>query len=280
MSRLPDFLYLGPAKAGSTWIYDVLSRHPEIFMAPGKGLYFFTTHFDRGLDWYREQFAGAGAAIAVGEVSHTYLASPEACRRIARANPKMKLIVSLREPVERAFSDYLDGVKNGQIEGSFEQAIERHPELLEGSRYAPQLARTLEFFPREQLHVGIFDALSRDPDAFAAALFAFLGVSPRPLAPAQRGAMLPAGRPRSRALAGLAKRASHAARALGLRKLRGRAKTSRLLRGALYRPFEASEKPRISEFTQKRLRREFSDELRALDALLGSHFRELWRYDR
>lgn len=280
MSRLPDFLYLGPAKAGSTWIYDVLARHPEVFMAPGKGLYFFTSHYERGLDWYREQFRGAEGAIAVGEVSHTYLASPEACGRIATANPKMKLIVCLREPVERAFSDYLDGVKNGQIEGSFEEALERHPEILEGSRYARQLARYLERFPREQLHVAVFDDLSRDPDAFAAALFAFVGVPPRPLAPAQRSAMMPAGRPRSRALARLAKRASHAARALGLRKLRGRAKTSRLLRGALYRPFEASEKPRLSEFSQKRLRREFSDEMRALDALLGSRLCALWRYDR
>ncbi len=278
MSRLPDFLYLGPAKAGSTWIYGVLAQHPQIFMAPGKGLYFFTAHHARGLDWYREQFRGAEDALAVGEVSHTYLASAEACERIAAANPKMKLVVSLREPVERAFSDYLDGVKNGQIEGSFEDALEAHPELLDGSRYARQLAVYLERFEREQLHVGVFDDLGRDPDGFAAALFAFLGVAPHPLAPAQRKAMMPAGRPRSRALAALAKRASWAARALGLRALRGRAKTSRLLRSALYRPFQAGEKPRIAESTQQRLRREFRDEVLALDALLGSDFGRRWRY--
>lgn len=279
MTRLPDFLYLGPAKAGSTWIYDVLARHPEIFMAPGKGLYFFTTHHARGLDWYREHFRGAESAVAVGEVSHTYLAAPEACERIAAANPKMKLVVCLREPVERAFSDYLDGVKNGQIEGSFEAALEQHPEILEGSRYAKQLARYLEHFGKDQLLVARFDDLSRDPDAFAARLFAFVGVAPLPLAPAQRKAMMPAGRPRSRVLATLAKRASHVARALGLRQLRGRAKTSRVLRTALYRPYEAGEKPRIAELTQRRLRRDFAPEVRALDALLGTDFARLWGYE-
>jgi hypothetical protein len=175
--------------------------------------------------------------------------------------------------------DTLDGVKKGQIEGSFEAALERHPELLEGSRYARQLSRYLEHFGKDQLFVARFDDLSRDPDAFAARLFEFIGVSPQPLAPLQRKAMMPAGRPRSYAFAMLAKRASHAARALGLRKLRGRAKTSRLLRSALYRPFEAGEKPRMSELTQRRLRRDFASEVRALDALLGSDFAKLWGYE-
>lgn len=278
MSRLPNFLYIGPAKAGSTWIYDVLARHPQIFMAPGKGLYFFTSHYDQGLDWYRGHFRGADGAVVVGEVSHTYLASAEACGRIAAANPGMRLMVCLREPVQRLFSDYLDGVKNGQITESFEQALERYPELCDGSRYARHLAPYLERFGRQNLHVGIFDELEAAPDRFAARLFAFLGVSPQPLAPAQRGAMLPAAQPRSRTVVKLAKRASHVARELGLRQLRGRAKTSRVLRSALYRPFEPGEKPRMAPQTQQRLRGEFREELRALDALLGSDFLKLWRY--
>jgi hypothetical protein len=99
-----------------------------------------------------------------------------------------------------------------------------------------------------------------------------------PLAAAQRKAMMPAGTPRSRFLVTLAKRASHAARALGLRRLRGRAKTSRALRGVLYRSFEPDEKPKMPIAIQERLRAGFRDDVRALDALLGSDFQRLWNY--
>ena len=116
MSRVPNVLYIGTSKAGSTWIYDVLNHHPDIYMAPGKGLYFFSTNYERGLDWYRSQFAGAAGEQILGEVSHGYLYEEEACERIAAMNPEIKIMVCLREPADRAFSEYLDGVKNGHVE--------------------------------------------------------------------------------------------------------------------------------------------------------------------
>jgi len=64
--RLPNFLYIGTSKAGSTWIYDVLNRHPDIYMAPGKGLYFFSRHYERGLEWYASHFLGAASERIIG----------------------------------------------------------------------------------------------------------------------------------------------------------------------------------------------------------------------
>jgi hypothetical protein len=279
MGSLPNFLYIGTSKAGSTWIYDVLARHPDVYMAPGKGLYFFSTHFDRGLDWYRAHFEGADGRRGVGEVSHAYLYSGAACERIAAALPDVKLLVCLREPVDRAFSDYLDAVKNGKIAGSFEAAIERESAFLEISRYATYLAPYLRRFGRERIHVGLFEELGRDPQAFARAIFRFLGVAEIDLSPRQRERMLPAGRPRSPRLAQLAKRTSHAARALGLRRLRGRAKRSRAVRNLLYRPYAREERPSPRAETWERLRESFRGEVRELDALLGTCFAARWGYE-
>ena len=57
---LPNFLHLGPSKSGTTWLYQVLAAHPEVFLCPAKDLHFFNRCYDRGLDWYRAQFRGAG----------------------------------------------------------------------------------------------------------------------------------------------------------------------------------------------------------------------------
>jgi hypothetical protein len=280
VARLPNLLYIGTAKAGSTWIYDVLAAHPDVHMAPGKGLYFFTSHYERGLDWYRAQFAAASGERVVGEVSHTYLYDEKACERAAAAIPDARLIVCLREPVDRAFSDYLDAVKNGRADGPFEELIERDPDFLELGRYARYLEPWLVRFGRERIHVGIFDDLSRDPERFAVEMFRFLDVAAVPLAPAQRKRMMPAGRPRSHALARLAKTASHAARALGLRSLRGRLKRSRALRNVLYRPYAEAERPVLRPETRDRLRESYRNDVRELDALLGgSAFRERWGYE-
>lgn len=278
LTRLPNFLYIGPNKSGSTWIYDVLERHPDVYMAPGKGLHFFSSHYQRGLDWYASHFDASGGERIRGEVSHSYLYAEKACERIARLDLSMKLMVCLREPVERAFSEHLHAVKNGRVACSFESQLERDPSLLEHGCYARYLVPYLARFPREQLHVGVFDDLAADPERFARDLFAFLGVEPLPLSEEQRRKMMPAGEPRSRLLRRAAKRVSHALRSLGLQRLRGRLKTSRRVRTLLYRPYAREERPRMRPETRKWLREVYRDDVARLDKLLDGRFRQRWGY--
>lgn len=278
MNQIPNFLYIGTSKAGSTWLYDVLNRHPDVYMAPGKGLYFFSYHYERGLDWYLSHFSGACGERALGEISHSYMYAPEACERIAALNPKMRLLVCLRDPTERAFSDHLDAVKNGRVDCSFEAHLARNPQLVEWGRYARHLAPYVACFGRERLHVAVFEELNANPDAFARSIFSFLKVTAVPLAAGQRQRMQPAGKPRSRSVAQLVKKASHAARALGLRRLRGRVKTSRFVRSLLYRPYAAEERPVMSPEERERLRALFRPEVEELDHLLGTRFLEHWGY--
>ncbi len=274
---VPNFAYIGTSKAGSTWLFNALAGHPEVYLASNKGLYFFDSHFDEGRHWYLDHFRGAGDRPAVGEISHSYLSSPEAPARIAELNPGMRLLVCLREPVDRAFSDYLDLVKNGQFDGPFSAALEQYPRLLDRGRYATHLQRYLDLFPRQQLHVSLFDDLRTDPQAYADEVFAFLGIQRLELPPADLKSRMPAGTPRSTAVATAAKTMSKVAKRTGLRRLRSRVKRSVLVRQALYRPYK-DDRPTVDPAQAAELRLGFADEVRSLDAMLGRPVSSTWGY--
>ncbi len=278
MTGLPNFLYIGTSKAGSTWLFKVLDWHPEVYITPAKGLYFFCNHFHYGWDWYRSQFQPGPRQPIVGEISHSYLFSREACRRIQESLPDVKLMVCLREPVERAFSDYLDGIKNGKLIGSFAEELARTPSLLERGRYATHLRPYWEAFGPERIHVGCFQELVNEPRQFAERLFAFLGVERLELPLRMQGKVLPAGTPRIRLLARLAKGLSQCARRVGLKRLRGRIKTSHTVRHLLYRPYTAASRPSIPPDIESRLRADLADDVRQLDQLLHTDFQQRWGY--
>jgi hypothetical protein len=273
----PNFLYVGTSKAGSTWLFNALALHPDVYLASSKGLYYFDQHYGNGPEWYLRQFEGAGAQPAIGEISHSYLSSEPAAERIAELNPRMRLLACLREPVDRAFSDYLDLVKNGQHDGSFESALDRFPRLVDRGRYATHLQRYVDRFPREQLHISLFDDLGADAQAYADDVFSFLGVSRLLLPPGALQRRMPAGVPRSRTMAATTKRASRLVLRLGLRRLRSTVKRSAVVRQALYRSY-ADDRPTVDPALAAELRREFAVEVSALDALLGRPVSQLWGY--
>lgn len=279
MNALPNFLHIGTSKAGSTWIFKMLSSHPDIFMAAGKGLYFFCGHYDRGLAWYSAQFTPTRQQRLVGESSHTYMASAAACKRIANDLPQAKLIACVREPAERAFSDYLDGIKNGGFTGSFEEVLEHEPEIVDIGRYGSQIQRYLDYFPRQQLHVAPFDDLVSRPAEFAAKIQSFLGIEPGELSTSlQQNKVMPAGTPRSKPLARMTKRLSKAAKRAGFKRLIGRAKTSVTLRNLLYRQYTPETRPKMRPETRLRLRELFAPEVEQMDRLLATDFGRAWRY--
>jgi Sulfotransferase domain len=274
----PDFLYIGTSKAGSTWLFNVLASHPDVFLASSKGLYYFDAHFDRGEEWYLRHFDRSVEFLSRGEISHSYLSSPEAPERIAHVNPAVRLLVCLREPVDRAFSDYLDLLKNQQYDGSFEQALDDYPRLLDRGRYATHLRRYLQVFPREQLLVQLFDDLKADPQAYADRVLEFLGVPRLELPRSELRSRMPAGVPRNRTAATAAKTASQLIRRLGLRRLRSRVKRSAKVRQVLYRPY-ADDRPTPDPDTVARLRAGFAEEVADLDALVGAAVSHRWDYE-
>lgn len=200
MSRtcnLPDFLIIGAMRSGTTSLYSALSAHPEVFVAPGKELRFFDLQYERGMDWYREQFQGSEGVVAAGEASQTYMYDPVALERMAAHLPDARLIAILRDPVERAYSHYWLNRSRGREPLAFNEALEAEPERLERpsmtdrffysyvdrGRYLVQLDRVCSFYDRSDVHVMLFDDLRDHPVQALEGVFRFLGVDERVTSP-------------------------------------------------------------------------------------------------
>jgi hypothetical protein len=208
----PTFLVIGAQKAGTTSLHRYLSEHPAVLCAEPKEVHFFDLahHLAYGRGWYLSHFPlrtralrirrRLGVEPAVGEATPEYLFHPRGPERVHAFDPGLRLIALLRDPVERAYSQYQMQVRKRGETLSFEEALEREEtelpyELRRMSedptytwphdrrrsyvargRYAEQLERWLSLFPREQLLVLTSEELWTDPAATTSAVSAFLGV--------------------------------------------------------------------------------------------------------
>lgn len=179
MGRCPDFIGLGAQKAGTSWIYACLYEHPQVCM-PLKEIHFFSRdrNWTKGYAWYESLFESCPSDRLAGEFSTSYLVEPIMAERIQQRYPQAKLIASLRNPVERAYSNYMNDIKCGVVAPSvpFEVALNDHPEYLEQGRYAAQLRQYFAIFPADQMLVLIYEDCRRDPLTFIQGIYAFLGV--------------------------------------------------------------------------------------------------------
>lgn len=275
MNRLPNFLYVGPDKAGSSWLHEILLGHPDVYLTPAKDLYFFDRYYDRGLAWYASQFRDARDERVVGEVCQDYLFHPEAAARIHETLGPVRIMVSLRDPVERAWSSYLYMRKHGIGPSTFGEALRSRPELLDHGRYATGLDRFLQLWPREMVHVALFDDLAADPQAFIDSVTGFLEIDRLPLTSKDLEARLPAARARSVRLAHAARRSADWVREHDGAKIVGTVKRSALVQRALYRPIDR-EAVRPDPADVIAVRTALSPEVEALERTLGLRLGEAW----
>jgi hypothetical protein len=206
---LPDFLVIGAPKAGSTAVHAALAQHPQLFLSvPKEPKYFLTdgppqrmhhrgpgdAHSAREWIWQRDRyerlFAAAPAGTLRGESTPFYLWDRNAHKRIAAAIPDVKLIAVVRDPVDRAYSNWTHLRSDGlEPEADFAQACAVEParveagwapfwRYLELGRYGEQLAHLYEHFPREQVYVVRYKQLIDEPGSTLDALATFLGVEP------------------------------------------------------------------------------------------------------
>jgi hypothetical protein len=183
---LPNFLVIGAPKAGTGSLHDYLRQHPEIFVPNKKDPRWFCFEGQanrhrfpvRSLAEYEALFAGVTGEKAIGESTALYFWSKVAPQNIKDTIPDARLIVSLREPVQRAFSIYHMNLRTeGQNEGlSFLQALKVDPILQR--TYHEALSAYLERFDRSRMKVILFEELSKDTLRTVQSLFAFLGVDP------------------------------------------------------------------------------------------------------
>lgn len=278
-ARSPNFLFIGPDKSGSTWLYEALRQHRQVFLPRVKELFFFDQFYDNGWNWYAKFFRGANEQHRViGEICHDYLFSPLACQRIAHDLPSAKLMVCLREPSQRAFSEFLYCTKVGLMTSNFETALEEAQELIDHGRYAKHLGPYMKHFRPEQIFVGIFDDLIANPQQFFDRLCDFLGLD-HVLLPSQlKEKVLPAATPRLPRVTKFARRIGWKVRRFGFPGVVGMIKESSLLRRVLYNSYAPNEKPQMSPWARAYLHEVFSPEVQQLDALLGTNLSARWGY--
>jgi hypothetical protein len=175
----PNFIGIGAQKCASTWLYDILADHPQVGLSSAKEIDFFSNFFDYGAEWYERNFADAGGRVARGEISPSYFHGVSVPERVHAYDPDMRLILFVREPIARAISNHKHEVRIGHLQGddlSFEYGLANNPMYIEQGRYATHLERWLQYFPREQLLIVLFDDVHADGASVARRVYEFLGV--------------------------------------------------------------------------------------------------------
>ena len=222
--RLPNFFLVGAPKAGTTSLYHYLAQHPEIYMSPIKEPSHFSTEirpenfcdkrragveaaFEEqrkylqgpmkeqhsgsiGMDWndYVRLFMNVKAEPAIGEASAKYLWSKTAAANIHAKIPHAKILMVLRDPVSRAFSDYLEALTAGALRCSFRKYVESCLSCeggklslwwptLETGLYYESVKRYMDRFPRENICIVLYDKYQTEPESVLAEIFRFLGVA-------------------------------------------------------------------------------------------------------
>lgn len=212
----PDFLVIGAARSGTTSLYRYLASHPSIAPASMKEIQYFSIHHWRGIEWYKSHFptsltrrvvtSRSGVSCQTGEATPYYMFHPLAAGRVADALPRVKLIVLLRNPVDRAFSHYLHELSLGVEDRSFEKAIDdeevrlsgevermlsdpkypgfrhQHFSYLSRGLYHDQLVRWFSLFPRDRFLIMQSERFWSDPEESHVGTLKFLGLPPTPLA--------------------------------------------------------------------------------------------------
>jgi len=221
---LPNFFLAGTVKSGSTSLYYFLDEHPGIYMSPIKEPHFFSAgdmNYDQfrplikkraesfdlqaylrknvkrkvhrayitQWDDYIQLFRDVKNETRIGEASTSYLWAPGAAKRIHDRIPDAKIIIVLRNPVERAFSHYLMDIKNELASGSFSEALKADDAIekpswgkcamyVQSGMYASQVQRYYDTFPEKQILVVLFDELKKDPANTVQLIYRFLDVDP------------------------------------------------------------------------------------------------------
>ena len=208
---LPNFLIIGAAKSGTTALYHHLSQHPQIYMCPVKEPNFFALEGEKpdfrgpsdleimrrsnsvslttDIEAYRALFRGVSDETAIGEASTWYLYVPKAPERIQQHIPNAKLIVILRNPVERAYSSFLHLVRGGREPlTDFAQALREEETRIydnweplwhykQMGFYYVQLRRYYDSFDREQIGVYLYEDFENDPVGVLKDIFRLLNVN-------------------------------------------------------------------------------------------------------
>lgn len=183
---LPNFLICGARKSGTTSIWASLKTHSKVYMPNLKEPSFFTSSniqgssFHKGIEWYKTLFQEVTTETAIGEASTSYLHDIDSPKLIFNTLNNPKLIVILRNPIDRSYSDYWEYVKNGTINTSFDHFFKsknkHYHTIINAGKYATQLKRYYDLFNKKSILVLKFEELSKSPSSIYNKIFSHLNI--------------------------------------------------------------------------------------------------------
>jgi hypothetical protein len=181
--RLPDVIGIGFRRCATSWLHSCLNEHPDVGKTP-RGIHYFSYHYDKGNDWYSGQLAAFADKKVILDFSISYT-FPEHIHQFVEHMPPLlpraKIFAVVRDPVERAFSDYRRSVFKEEFASgtTFEEALIKAPILLERGRYGTILQTLCSAVPQDSIQIFFYDDIESNPDEFWKDMCEFLGVSPK-----------------------------------------------------------------------------------------------------
>ena len=291
MGRFPEFIVIGAARSGTTALHSYLSQHPHIFMPAEKEPNFFSFEGEdlkcvgpgadfinnsiTDLEKYQNIFAQVPESTTCGEASPLYLFVPKTAERIKHHIPQARLIVLLRNPIEQAYSHFLYATKQAvESEPDFVKALNLEEKRLSDGwqplfgysrfpRYAEQLERFFEHFPKDRMFIRTYEDFQEDPERILRELFGFIGVDPE-FQPDMSNRPNAGGVPKNRAFQDFLMKSNPITRAIGYVVPQG-------LRLAIRDKMSAmnlKEKEGMPDEARRILKDRLSDEIRALEKLI------------
>ena len=202
---LPNFLIVGAEKCGTTSLYRYLKQHPDIYLPSKKELHYFAyedikenardpggqsvlTHACATREEYESYYRGIGTPLAIGEVSPSYFCFSHVSERIRSELGAPKIIIMLRDPIQKAHSQYMHLVRDNREHLPLFEALMAEDQRIEAGwgplwrytescLYSARVSKYIELFGEDRVKIGIFEELVEDPQAFVKDLLAFLGVA-------------------------------------------------------------------------------------------------------
>ncbi|KKS21114.1 MAG: Sulfotransferase [candidate division WWE3 bacterium GW2011_GWC1_41_7] len=285
-----DFIGIGAPKSGSTWLSKCLEEHPQILLSSKKTrkeVLFFNTDdiwgehktnrlscYNRGFEWYLQQFPEPKVGYLRGEFSASYMADPVAYERIKEHLPNVKLVAILRNPVDMVYSSYWYFYHGTLLDvpESFSESLSKGMFIDKGFYYK-HLKKFYDNFPADNIHVVIYDDTIKNPTSVTRDLYNFLGVDPSFIPPSIDKRINSAYETKSKLLKDIIHKCMVAIDRLELENIRMRILESRTLFN-IYSTINKrpSQYPKMSVDDRKKCVEIFMDDINSLEKLLNRDF--------
>lgn len=277
----PLVVIAGARKSATDWVDACLREHPQIAQPQDvKELRFFDDHWDKGIRWYCAQFQPAPQDDGLHlETCPSYMANPHVHTRLHESFPSAKIIFMLRDPVERAWSDYKHSVKKGRLrrDATFSQALKRYPHIVSEGYYDRHVSRWLALFGHSRVRCYPTEWATSHPAAFYTHLCDWIGVSPFTPNSAREPFNTSTSPPRFRFTSALVYGAARRLRIAGVHRPVNLLKNTPLPR-LLSEPNSRFERTVDADETCRRLARAYQEHVVCLSHELGYDIQQHWAW--